>query len=166
MPAAGNDCSYRSNMIMTASPHLIMLFILAFHGITQEQSSPLPSSNSTIIFQRWNVSDETEEDDDNNDYQIKGYSYTYSSPYAPQDVAVTVQDVYSGSKEKTVVKLVAENSVEKFMWADRMDAAMGFMKGTEDVMADKNPYDIAEHKINWRERTPSKCDLSRPLFLL
>lgn len=57
------------------------------------------------------------------------------------------------------MKLVAENTVETFLWADWIDAAMGSLKGVDGV------YD-AKEEINWRARTPSKCDLSRPLLTI
>lgn len=65
-----------------------------------------------------------------------------------------------------MLKLVAGLSVIEFKWADWIDSAMGFLKGIDDHLERNNLGQVPEHILYWRKRTPSKCDLTRPLLTI
>lgn len=143
---AGLDRVYKD---MPASPHLIILFILAFSGISvcdphresrwrsvSAESSEHPSVPST------------EHDD------IPGYSF--GSPLAPQAIQVYLHRCDENDEARISLKLIAGSSVDAFKWTDWIDAAMGYMKGADAGYT-------ADHELKWRKRTPAKCDLTRPL---
>jgi len=81
------------------------------------------------------------------------------SPCAPQDIKVLVEHTSCDGESQINMKLVAGNSVDNFNWADWIDAAMGYMEGEDALIT-------TEHEINWRKRTPSKCDLRTPLLVI
>jgi len=66
---------------------------------------------------------------------------------------------FKGLAKKLVMPLEAGESVEHFKWAEWIDAAMGFIKGMDKIMEKELP----KHIVNWRKRTPSKCDLTIPI---
>lgn len=167
-----------------ASQHLIMLFILAFPGIRVSCVSEEPSTNVRLempqahsysllpestsvssLFQSFHVPVELSDTaDDISMDQFSGSEYAFSTPFAPQDIEVTVERIGGADKIKNIMKLVAADGVEKFCWADWLDVAMGFIKGVDDMVCDVNRFKVPEHILNWRKRTPSKVDLNKPLL--
>jgi len=81
---------------------------------------------------------------------------TFHVPFAPQDIKVVVRDLWNNAGGKLVISLVPHDSVRKFNWADWIDAAMGCITA--------NMFNVPVLSTKWRKRTPSKCDLSRPLL--
>jgi len=108
---------------MAASPNIIMLFILGFPG-TGEVKSSSPESNSFSL----------KSTDTSSNHQSNGSSNTviFGSPFAPQDINVSVEELSFNGESKMVMKLVSGNLVDKFMWADWIDAAMGYLKGADE----------------------------------
>jgi len=134
---------------MPSSANIILLFILAQ---MQSHSSTGKSTDTRCPDSLSETADEYA-----SDHLNTGTCYIYSSPFAPQNVKVSVLCVRATGGNKIIMKLVAGNPVEKFVWADWIDVAMGYMKG-------KDAGYNADCKTIWRIRTPSKCDLSRPLL--
>jgi len=171
----------RTEENMPASQYIIMLFILAFPGIRCspvpdgmadgviiEIPSALPQSASTSsIFQSFEVPVELSDVADRISVdQVSGTEFSFSTPFAPQDIKVVVRLIGGFDKITIAMRIVGGDGVQKFHWADWIDAAMGFMKGVDDLVSDENRFKVPEHVLNWRKRTPSKVDLSRPLLLI
>lgn len=140
---------------MPSSTHLIMLFILAFpstgieDSVSQYYSRARKSSNNTSISRSRATCNGTHKDDD----RISKGSETlkfFGSPYSPQDIKESVLASGEIGEEIISMKLLAGNSEESFMWADWIDAAMGYMEGANNV---HKPEDMFRGK-------PSKCDLA------
>lgn len=163
-----------------ASPHLIMLFILAYPGIRcsvvpndqvadirlemvpSQSYSFMPHSSASSLFQSFQVPVEFSDVGDRISVdQVSGNKFSFSRPFAPQHIEVVVELIGDIDKYRIFMKLVAADGVREFYWADWIDAAMGFMKEVDDIVGDRNRPKVPEHVLNWRKRTPSKCDYYR-----
>lgn len=83
---------------------------------------------------------------------------------APQDIKALVEEVVIDADKKLVINLFAAESVKNYPWRAWIYTAMGYLKGIDDRVSAIDPRNLPNHVRNWRKRTPSKSDLSRPLL--
>lgn len=154
----------RSGRDMLSSPHLIMLFILAFPEVKRENLLSNYSADQMIsTTSSGYASDDDNSSDDRTPYP---YNYDFVTPFAPQNIRVNVKLLDCRGETNIRFQLVAEESEKNFSWAYWIDSAMGFIRGVDDLIADENPRTIPEHILNWRKRTPAKFDPDRSFVIV
>lgn len=155
---------------LPASVELIMLFILSFPRILEQNNSKKvdpfltsgPSQDNGIHPSLYNKSRSSK--DEYTRISILR-TETYHSSLGPQDIKVHVhvRGNINVDKKTVVMKLVSSESPCVFKWEDWMNAGMGFLKGVDDIM-DRRQIEEPFHLQQFRKRSPKKVDLTRPMI--